>query len=251
MYTELPEIKTSEKRYLIVEYKRNDGSAKDWYFYTWNNGGTDFNPFEETEDGKWIATVPVKQGLSSVSYCMERANVAEDGTITHWAEKDGNDYLCSMPVDQNVVKIIMEEGKGITKTYAYNKGYEIEPLKSTVHFYYRNNDNFAKGSAGGYESVQLEVNGKTYDMAFDDEEQRYTYDLENLAPGEYAYRYVLKETKDAEAEYVLDAYNKKTITKNDVEYSLCKYDKFDVDVEAKVYNDSMDYNDNNVLSVSF
>ena len=251
IYTTLPEIKTVEKRYLIVEYKRNDGSAKDWYFYTWNNGGKDFNPFEQKEDGSWIATVEVKQGLSSVSYCIERANVNEDNTVSHWAEKDGNDYLCSMPVDQNVVKIIMEEGKGITKTYAYNKGYEIEPLKSTVHFYYRNNDNFAKGSAGGYESVQLEVNGKTYDMAFDDEEQRYTYDLENLVPGEYAYRYVLKETKDAEAEYVLDAYNKKTITKNDVEYSLCKYDKFDVDVEAKVYNDSMDYNDNNVLSVSF
>ena len=251
VYTELPAIKTVEKRYLIVEYKRNDGSAKDWYFYTWNNGGKDFNPFEQKEDGSWIATVEVKQGLSSVSYCMERADVAEDGTISHWAEKDGNDYLCSMPVDQNVVKIVMEEGKGITKTYAYNKGYEIEPLSSAIHFYYRSNDKFAKGSTGGYSSVQLEVNGDVYDMVFDKEEQRYTYDLENIQSGEYAYRYILKENADSEKEYVIDAYNTEKVTKNNIEYSLCKYEKFDVEVEAKVYNDSMDYNDNNVLSVSF
>ena len=251
VYTELPEIKAVEKRYLVVEYTRNDGSAENWYFYTWNSGygGNVFVPFEE-ENGKWIAKVPVKQGLESISYCIERATVT-DGEVTHWAEKDGNDYNCPMPADQAIVKICMEEGNGITKTYPYNDGYEIAPLEHKIHFYYRNDEAFLAGSTGGCASVQVEINGTAYDMAFDAETQRYTYDFENLEPGTYKYRYILKETADAEAEYVLDKFNEEKVTENDVEYSVCEYEEFEVDVTAEFANASMDYNDNNVLSIIF
>lgn len=251
-YTEVPEIEKREARYLIVEYIRNEDSAENWYFYTWNNGGTEFNPFVKTEDNKWIATVPVKWGLTSISYCLERADMAT-GEPVHWAEKDGNDYLCEMPADQNIVKIVMEEGKGITKTYAYNKGYEIEPLAGRIHFYFRDNNKFQLGNDGGYASVQVEINGQAYDMTFDNEEQRYAYDMTDLQPGEYRYRYILKETEESETQYILDAYNKEKVTDADsgIEYSVCKYEKFDLDVSAKVLNASMDYNDNNVLTVSF
>ena len=49
IYTELPEVKVAEKRYLVVEYTRNDGSAENWYFYTWNSGfgANVYVPFEE------------------------------------------------------------------------------------------------------------------------------------------------------------------------------------------------------------
>ena len=220
-YTEVPEIEKREARYLIVEYIRNEGSAENWYFYTWNNGGTEFNPFVKTEDNKWIATVPVKWGLTSISYCLERADMAT-GEPVHWAEKDGNDYLCEMPADQNIVKIVMEEGKGITKTYAYNKGYEIEPLVGRIHFYFRDNNKFQLGNDGGYASVQVEINGQAYDMTFDNEEQRYAYDMTDLQPGEYRYRYILKETEESETQYILDAYNKEKVTDADsgIEYSV-------------------------------
>lgn len=253
VYTELPEIKVAEKRYLVVEYKRNDGSAKNWSFYTWNNGfGDNFYSFEEVSDS-WIATVPVKPGLSYVSYCIERDDVAEDGTVKHWAEKDGNDYTCPMPEDQTVVKIVMEEGQGITRTYPYNVGYELAPKDKKIHFYYRNNDKFLAGQADQYDSVAVEINGKEYPMKFDAENQRYTYDLEKLDKGTYKYRYVLKETAESEKIYELDRYNEKKVTEKvddkDVEYSVVEYGNFDVVVEASVYRNSMDYNDNNVLTV--
>lgn len=247
IYTELPEIKAVEKRYLVVEYARNDGSAKDWYFYTWNSGyGSNvFVPFEET-DGKWVAKIPVKQGLDSISYCIERAEAGE-----HWAEKDGNDYKCAFPTDQTVVKIRMEEGKGITYTYPYNIGYELQPQEDQIQFYYRNDEEFAAGSESGLASVAVEIDGTEYPMTFNKEEQRYTYSLENLKSGTYKYRYVLKEAADAEKTYELDRFNEEKVTENGVEYSVCKYENFDAVVEAAIQNPSMDYNDNNVVSVAF
>lgn len=243
IYTEKPEVKTREKRYLVVEYERNDGSAEDWYFYTWNNGYTGFYPFEKV-DGVWKAEVPVKQNLSSISYCIEKGG-------DKWLEKDGNDYLCTMPVDQNVVKIKMSEGQGITYTYPYNIGYEMEPQEGTIHFYYRNDDAFRKGSKGGFQSVEIEINGTLYPMNWDAANQRYQYDYENLEPGTYKYRYVLKETGESTAEYALDKYNENKVTENNVEYSVCEYQLFDVTVHASVLNPDMDYNDNNVLSITF
>lgn len=253
VYTELPEIVEQEERYLIVEYKRDNGSAKDWYFYTWNSGfgANVYVPFEEV-NGSWIAKVPVKPGLSYVSYCIERANVAEDGTANHWAEKDGNDYNCSMPEDQTVVKIIMEQDLGITKTYPYNVGYELAPKDKKIHFYYRDNNKFLAGETDKYESVAVEINGKEYPMTFDKESERYTYDLKQLDKGTYKYRYVLQETKESEKIFVLDRYN--TRTEKDeatgTEYSVVEYGSFDAVVEASVYRDSMDYNDNNVLTIT-
>ena len=252
IYTELPEIKAVEERYLVVEYTRNDGSAKDWYFYTWNSGygNSVFVPFEEV-NGTWTAVVPVKQGVESISYCMERATTAEDGTVSHWAEKDGNDYLCPVPADQTVVKICMEEGKGITKTYPYNTGYEIVPKENKITFYYRNDEAFAAGKADKYASVQVEINGTAYDMKYNAEEQRYAYDMEKLEPASYKYRYILKETADSAPEYVIDKFNTEKVTENDNEYSVCKYELYNVEVKAQFANASMDYNDNNVLSFTF
>lgn len=251
VYTEIPEVKEIEKRYLVVEYERTTSTPENWYFYTWNSGyGSNvFVPFEET-DGKWIAVVPVMPGLESISYCIERATVDND-TVNHWAEKDGNDYNCAVPADQSVVKIQMEEGQGITHTYPYNKGYEIDVENGMIHFYYRNDDAFLAGSEGGFASVQIELDGTAYDMTWNADEQRYTYDMLNLAPNTYKYRYLLKETAESEAEAVLDRFNEETVTENDIEYSVCTYDLFDVVVNAEMFNESMDYNDNNVLSIKF
>lgn len=251
IYTELPEIKKAEKRYLVVEYKRNDNTAENWYFYTWNSGygGNVFVPFEN-KNGTWTAKVPVKQGLESIGYCIEKAT-AVDGEVTHWADKDGNDYICAMPADQNAVKIKMEEGKGIIHVYPYNTGYEIAPQDGKVHFYYRNDEAFAEGNTGGYAAVKIEINGTAYDMTFDAETQRYIYELENLTPGTYKYRYILKKENTSEPEYILDKYNEVKVTENETEYSVCEYQAFAAEAEAAMLNPVMDYNDNNVLEINF
>lgn len=254
IYTELPQIVQQEKRYILAEYTRTTQTASDWYFYTWNNGYTGFYPFEG-EGNKKMAVIPLGQGLDTITFCLERTYEATDtlpegaAVGDHWGEKDGGDHFVSIQADQNIIKIKIEEGKGVVGAYPYNVGYEIAPKESKIHFYYRNDEKFKEGSEGGYASVQIEINGKAYNMAWNAEDQRYTYDLENLVPGTYNYRYILKETASSEAEYVLDKFNE--ITTEDQKYSVCEYQTFEANITAKVLNANMDYNDNNVLSVAF
>lgn len=253
IYNELPEVVELEDRYLIVEYTRTD-AIDGWYLYTWNSGyGSDvWEPFEAVAGSSTtgIAKVKLKHGLSSLSYCIVKMGPDE---AEPWAgsEKDGNDYLCPVPADQIAVKICMEEGKGITHTYPYNKGYEIVPTENKIQFYYRNDEAFTAGSEGGFASVQIEIDGTAHTMNYDSDAQRYTYSMADLEDGEYKYRYILKEEAGSTPEYVLDKFNAEKVTENDVEYSVCKYEKFEADVAAVFANASMDYNDNNVLSVSF
>ncbi len=254
IYTELPEIVPLEKRYIVAEYTRTTQTASDWYFYTWNNGYTGFYPFEG-EGNKKMAVIPLGQGLDTITFCLERTYEATDtlpegaAVGDHWGEKDGGDHFITMPVDQSVIKIKIEEGKGVVGAYPYNIGYEIAPKESKIHFYYRNDEKFKAGSEGGYASVQIEINGKAYNMVWNAEDQRYTYDLENLVPGTYQYRYILKETASSDPEYVLDKFNE--VTTEDQKYSVCEYQTFEANVTAEVFNANMDYNDNNVLSVAF
>lgn len=259
IYTELPEVKPILPRYLIAEYTRTTQTNADWYFYTWNSGfGSDvFVKFEDADkDGTGTALIPVKQGLSSISFCLERT---DETTGKHWGEKDGTDYYCVLPIDQNIVKIKIEEGKGITYVYPYNTGYEIEPAQDTIHFYYRDDNAFLAGSEGGFASVGLEVAVKDKDgnlvksenaMSYDMEEQRYEYDMPDLKPDTYYYRYLLKKNEDSEAAYALDAFNEEKVTIDGVEYSVCTYEYYDAALQATMQNDTMDYNDNNVLTVS-
>lgn len=264
IYTELPEIKEVKERYLVVEYTRETKKDGKWQFYTWNSGfgGSVWVPFE-TENDTLVAKVPVKPGVDSISFCLART----EGTDP-WAEKDGNDYNCPVPADQNVVKIKMEEGKGITYTYPYNTGYEIDTKEKEINFYYRDDEAFLAGAEGGYEDVTLELIAPKADdaeaavdgqeetssvqsvkMTYDAEEQRYEWTLDQLVPGDHYYRYARKKTASDAAEYVLDAFNELKETVAETEYSVLKYDLLDVEMEAEIQNATMDYNDNNVLKI--
>ncbi len=256
VYTELPEIVVLADRYLVVEYARTDSIA-DWQLYTWNSGyGSNvWVPFEAVEGSttKGIAKVKIKNGLASLSYCISQTI---DGDP--WGKKDGNDYLCTVPLDQTVVKVQMEEGKGITYVYPYNIGYEIEPAKDSIHFYYRDDDAFLAGDKG-FVSASVEIAVKDEEDSFQKEEcamtynaaeQRFVYDMPDLSVGTYYYRYLLKETEDAEGKYVLDRFNENKEKVDGVEYSVCTYELYDMALDAAMQNDSMDYNDNNVLTLT-
>ena len=274
--TELPEpVDEPDPRFLVVEYTRTAGTA-DWYFYTWNNGRVDMNyiedvdsngnffiPFKDEDgDGTGTAIVPIGSGNESISFCLEKKS--DKG---HWAEQDGGDYLCDLPLDQTVVKIKVEGNKGITYVYPYNKGYEIDAKEGKINFYYRDDEAFLAGGAGGYADVSLEliapkadINTKeaseeeetskqTVKMTYDENEQRYEYVLEQLVSGDHYYRYGRKTTQEAETEYVLDKFNEETTKVGETEYSLLKYELLDVEMEAEIQNATMDYNDNNVLKI--
>lgn len=254
VYTELPEIVVPEERYLVVEYTRETKKDGKWQLYTWNSGfgGNVWIPFE-AQDDILVAKVPVKPAVDSLSFCISRTEGDDP-----WGEKDGNDYNCSVPADQNIVKIKMEEGKGITYTYPYNTGYEVDIKENKIDFYYRDDTAFLEGSEGGYADVSIDVitpkaHGKdsvlTEKMLYDEKEQRYKYALDELNIGTYLYRYGAKKTQDSTTEYVLDKFNEETEDVKGTVYSALKYDLLNMDMEASVQNATMDYNDNNVVTI--
>ena len=74
-------------------------------------------------------------------------------------------------------------------------------------------------------------------MTFDKDNQRYVYELEGCTSGKYMYHYIVN------GEEVVDPFN---------ESGTFSYKHFDdLTLEASFGNATMDYNDNNVLSVSF
>lgn len=258
IYTEPPQNVNFTKRYLVAEYERTDAIA-DWYLYTWNNGYGDtyapFNPTPETDTLNGLAQVRLRRGLESLSFCIAEIT-GVDQSESNWKRKDGGDYRVDVPEDQTVVKIQIKQDQGVVKTYPYNIGYKLAPADQKIHFYYRDDAAFLKGSEGGHETVVLEVgtlgdDGKvsfeTKPMTYNTDEQRYCldYDLEDVTKAAtYYYRYYL----DSET-YVTDDFNDKKETIEEKDYSVLKYEMIDAEMEAAIQNDTMDYNDNNVLSI--
>lgn len=254
IYTEPPQNVNFTKRYLVAEYARKD-AIENWNLYTWNSGYGDsvFAEFEATDSLNGLAQVRVRRGLESLSFCIAKI---VGGDTEHWADQDGGDYLVDVPVEQNVVKVQIKQGEGIVKTYPYNIGYELAPADQKIHFYYRDDDAFLAGSEGGHDTVVLEVgtlgdDGKvsfeTKPMTYDTDKQRYCldYELKDVTKAAtYYYRYYLDS-----ATYVTDDFNDKKETIDEKEYSVLNYDMIDAEMEAALQNDTMDYNDNNVLSI--
>ena len=88
------------------------------------------------------------------------------------------------------------------------------------------------------------INGQTYAMAYDAENDRFVYNLTDVSTGDYYYYYVVNGKEE------LDAFNDVTANdSNGKECSVCHFKKANVSVEASLSQYAMDYNDNNVLSV--
>lgn len=262
------------KRNVVVEYTRtsddefpirNTADDAGWKIYTWNSGYgsnvyADFAK-KDASDKVGLAKVQIKRGLESLSFCMAYGSdeLNKNHSETGWLSKDGGDHRVDVPVNQNVVKVKMEEGQGVTYTYPYNIGYEIDAAAKTIHFYYRDDDDFLAGDTTSHKSVELEIGTKNADgkleklsgttMSWDVSNQRWEYDLvstEEMSAITYYYRYKV------DSDYVLDSFNTAaTETIDSVEYSVCTYEKPEVDIKVTMQNASMDYNDNNVLTVEF
>lgn len=245
VYTSLPEIKEARKRYVVVEYDRPENDYDGWNIYSWNSGfGSETEIYSKEINGKHTMIVPVKDSKAdfTLGFCMRRTE--EDNA---WAEKDGGNHEVVVPADQNVIKVKFEQGKGITETLPMNKGYEMKGSDSAISFFYRddmllteNKENSLTGK------VKVVVNGTEHEMTYDEKNERYVYQMTGCETGEYTYYYVV----DGERKTDLYNANKKTIEGEEVSYFTFK--KFsDLSIHATVNENKMNYNDNNVLSVSF
>lgn len=242
-YTEIPELVAPRSRYVMIEYDRPAKDYTGWNIYTWNSGfGSDVSVAFADINGKMVAKIPVKDSKADLklSFCMRHSTAADE-----WESKDGGDHYVTIPADQSVVKAVFTQGEGITRVLPYNTGFERDGANNAIHFYYRNDELAAENNLASLErTVSIVINGQTYAMAYDAENDRFVYNLTDVSTGDYYYYYVVNGKEE------LDAFNDVTANdSNGKECSVCHFKKANVSVEASLSQYAMDYNDNNVLSV--
>ena len=244
-YTQLPEIKEQRERYVMVEYDRPENDYDGWNIFSWNTGfGSETELYTTKINGKHYIIVPVKDSEAdfTLSFCMRKTTGDNP-----WADKDGGDHYIVVPADQNVVKAKFVQGKGIVETLPYNQGYEMKGSQDTISFYYRDDALMKSDTENSLEGkVKVFVNGQEHEMSYDAKNERYTYDEVGCQTGVYTYYYIV------DGKRLTDAFNSNTKTVDGNEVSYFTYKKFDdLSIQASVKNAEMNYNDNNLLSVSF
>lgn len=242
-YTTLPELVKPKSRSIMIEYDRPAKDYEGWNIFTWNSGfGSDVSVAFADINGKMVAKIPVKDSQADLmlSFCMRQSTADNE-----WANKDGGDHYVTIPADQSVVKAVFTQGEGITRVLPYNTGFERDGANNAIHFYYRNDELAAENNLASLEgNVSIVINGQTYAMAYDAENDCFVYNLTDVSTGDYYYYYVVNGKEE------LDAFNDVTANdSNGKECSVCHFKKANVSVTASLSQYAMDYNDNNVLSV--
>lgn len=240
VYTELPEIVEYKDRYVMLEYVRPAGDYDSWSLYTWNSGfGSEVSIDIQEINGKYYFIVPIKKSTTNLSFVVRRTEPGND-----WAEKDGGDNNILTPTDQTVIKGIFTQGAGITYEYPANMGYKLDPQNGQTQFFYRDDELVLTDTLNTLEGkVKVEVDGKLYDMTYDEGTARFVYNYKDLTEGDHYYRFCI------DGEYVLDTYNDRKETKDGTEYSVYTYKKYEVTATAEFSTASIDYTMNSVLKV--
>ncbi len=242
-YTSIPELVKPRERYVMVEYDRPAGDYDGWNIFTWNSGfGDKVTVNFQKMNGKMVAKIPVKDTTADMmlSFCMRRSTADDE-----WADKDGGDHYVSVPANQNVVKAKFVQGEGITEVLPSNIGCVLDGENGQIHFYYRDDEmvateNTQKSIA---DKVSVTINGVKHAMTYDAANERFSYDLTNITTGDYCYYYTVDGVEK------LDAYNVETKDYDGKTCSYRFYKKFDAAITAELSQSSMDYNDNNVLTI--
>ena len=114
-----------------------------------------------------------------------------------------------------------------------------------IHFYYRDDEMVAAKNTQESiaDKVSVTINGKENKMAYDAANERFYYDLTDIKTGDYCYYYTV------DGKEKLDAFNEKTKDYKGKKCSYRFYKKFDAAITAELSKSSMDYNDNNVLTI--
>ena len=242
-YTNIPELVKPRERYVMVEYDRPDGDYDGWNIFTWNSGfGEEVTINLQEMNGKMVAKIPVKDTTADMmlSFCMRRSTADDE-----WADKDGGDHYVSVPANQNVVKAKFVQGEGITEVLPSNVGCVLDGENGQIHFYYRDDEMVAANNTQKSiaDKVSVTINGVKHAMTYDAANERFSFDLTNITTGDYCYYYTVDGVEK------LDAYNTKTKDYDGKTCSYRFYKKFDAAITAELSQSSMDYNDNNVLTI--
>lgn len=239
VFTEEPdELVSTNQRYVILQYVREDGDYSNWNVYTWI-GGDRYIDFDENG----IALVPVNRKTSQLDFVIRKGYPASG---EEWV-KDGGDCSVKIPLNQKIVKGIVTSGQTSNiKMLPYNSGYTLDGNNKIIHFTYRDDNMFKDGTLDTLAEISVEVNGTKYPMTYNSENERYEYDYKIMEDGQFLYCYHVKETADSEVEVILDKYNDNVVDGK----SAIEFQDINADITATVQLSSINYKQNAVLSVN-
>lgn len=242
------EFDTGVKRYVVVEYDRPNKDYQGWNLYTWNasKAYNEISNFFTEVNGKYQTTFTIDELTSNVGYLL-RSGTPTDSSWSGIEKDMEGDRSIQTPVDQKVIKVKLKQGSLEAEYLPFNKGYELDPDNKQIKFYYRDDDLYLKDELETLKSVKLEVAGKTVDMTYNKDNQRYEYTLKNAVNGTYEYCYDVTPASGS-AVTVLDAFNS---NKNEAgTKSVLVYKDLTTKVAVTCTNSSISYDENTLIGVS-
>ena len=198
-----------------------------------------------------MATIPVSPGTTTLNFCIRRSEVGNA-----WVEKDGGDHAVTIANTQTVTKARFAQGKGLEEALPDNIGFEIKPNEEKVMFYYRDDNRFLTDTQKelinkvqiGIDMPKMRMSAysrsqpQLINMTYNEENERFEYEHQSLTSGEHTYYYIVDGVR------VLDDFNKRV--NEDGDANIYDYYTFNANFISTLKYPAMDYNDNNLLSIT-
>lgn len=242
IYYEEPSEIEDRTKYVVIELTKPEQDYENWTIYSWTTAEGSKHYDMDSVDGKGIVTIPVNEATENFNFVIPKRSSINEG---EWIKDLSADRSIKMPLGQKVVKARVTFGQSDIEVLPYNIGYEIDYNKQQITFCYRDDTRFRVGTQEALQSVQVEINGTWYTMSYNNEKQRYEYVLSNVTDGEYTYCYKVVDELGNEKTY-LDAYN----TEEKDGMSVLVYKSIEVNVTGSVAPNTINYNENAVLTVA-
>lgn len=229
-------IKTSEmnspvKRFVQFTYSREDADYDGWNIWTWQTGLEDGEKLftEETEKGA-VSKFEIGAEASNIGFVIRKGQ--------DWAVKDpyDQDRYIETDLSQPLTKVFVESGKSEFHTIPALKGPVISEGKAT--FFYRDQELFENNKMSDIDHVKIKIDGKQFDMKYDEKNEYFLYTFELPKEGKYEYKFLV--TMGGTTKEVTDPYYEKSY----IDYVIPK-----VKMKAAVSPKEVTSNQNAVLSL--
>ncbi|WP_010096400.1 pullulanase [Ornithinibacillus scapharcae] len=222
------------QRTVRFTYIREDQNFTDWNIWVWNTGVKEDQIDFETYDGdKAIANIAVATETEQFGFVLRSTD--------NWdtAVKEFGDRFIKVNKNDLLTKVYITSGTEEVRIVPDGSAPVVKDGNAT--FYYRDKELFQQDAMDSIEKVELEINGETYEMEYEPENERFVVTYNNLENGETVYHYNV--TMNGNTKKVNDPYN----TVDGV--SKVSYYRADLTVSGNVTPNAIDYNQNAVLSV--
>ncbi|SHG17029.1 pullulanase [Ornithinibacillus halophilus] len=214
-------------------YERENQDYEGWNIWTWNTGAREGQiDFEEVAE---VATANIEVGPTnnSMGFKLRKG--------TDWSEVDvDEDRTIQISPTEDLTKVFVKEGEVEFRTVPFASAPVID--QGNVSFFYRDAELYRENAMNTIDSVQVKLDGNVYDMTFEEENERFITNVEDLAEGTYEYTYVV--SKNGETQEIADPYNV-----NDEGKSFITLSSVDITIDTEVSPNSINYNQNAVLSL--